>query len=275
MSTKPRDPNGKDQQTKKGLREDSITGLNLKVLVLETDFYALQTINSYLAWDRRTRVVSLSNSVAQATEYLRTAAFAEYPDVILLEVECVPTAEELRTLITSFRQKIRDVSIVCLGRSLDKDRILGAAQAGVSAYFLRNEVGLHLVSGLCLALERPLLVTHGVYNALPRELNALRPGVEMLPREREYPEMTDRIRQALWLCVIQGMPAQLAADEMGVSPHTIRSYIKDGYRILEAYDDASYPDTMGPLERAFMRFTALALPDLLDDKEANDKNEGL
>jgi DNA-binding NarL/FixJ family response regulator len=274
MSTKPRDGQTKDQNPKKGQREDPVTGVNLKVLVLETDFYALQTINSYLAWDRRTRVVSLSNSIKQAMEYLRTAAYAEYPDVVLLEVECTANADELRTLFTNLRQKVKNVHIVCLARSIDKDRILAAAQSGASAYFLRSEVGLHLVSGLCLALERPFLVTQGVYNAMPRELNAARPGMEVLPREREYPEMTDRIRQALWLCVIQGMPAQLAADEMGVSPHTIRSYIKDGYRILEAYDDSSYPDTMGPLERAFMRFTALAVPDLLDDKD-DDKDEGL
>jgi hypothetical protein len=54
------------------------------------------------------------------------------------------------------------------------------------------------------------------------------------------------------------MPAHLAADEMGISLHTIRGYIKEGYRILEAYDDREYPLDMTPQERAFMRFTALA-----------------
>jgi hypothetical protein len=63
------------------------------------------------------------------------------------------------------------------------------------------------------------------------------------------------------------MPAQLAADEMGISPHTIRSYVKEGYRILEAHDETDYPEEMGPLERAFMRFTALD-----QDKEANEEN---
>lgn len=53
------------------------------------------------------------------------------------------------------------------------------------------------------------------------------------------------------------MPAQLAADEMGISLNTVRSYIKEGYRILEAYDDTTYPDEMSPAERAFMRLTSL------------------
>jgi hypothetical protein len=51
------------------------------------------------------------------------------------------------------------------------------------------------------------------------------------------------------------MPAHLAADEMGISLHTIRSYIKEGYRILEAYDETPYPTDMSPQERAFMRLT--------------------
>jgi DNA-directed RNA polymerase specialized sigma24 family protein len=79
-----------------------------------------------------------------------------------------------------------------------------------------------------------------------------------LPRQREYPELTDRIRQAIELCVVKGMPAHLAADEMGISLHTIRSYIKEGYRILEAYDETEYPHDMSPQERAFMRITSFS-----------------
>jgi len=68
------------------------------------------------------------------------------------------------------------------------------------------------------------------------------------------------------------MPAQLAADEMGISPHTIRSYIKEGYRILEAHDNSEYPEDMGPIERAFMRFTAVNNPDI-DERENKKSSE--
>ena len=47
---------------------------------------------------------------------------------------------------------------------------------------------------------------------------------------------------------------------MGVSTSTVRSYIKEGYRIMEAHDDTKYPDTMSPAERAFLRYTALENP---------------
>ncbi len=239
--------------------------LNLKVLVFDSDFYALQSLNSYLAWDRRTRVVALSSTPAQAFEYLHKTTAAELPDVVVLEAEAFPDAEALRSAILQVRQAVKEVVVICLAHRTDTQRASAAADAGARAYLLRNEVRLQLVGAICFALEHPFVVTHSVQQAAASPFDARIFRAAVLPPEREYPEMSERIRQALWLCVVEGMPAQLAADEMGISPHTIRSYIKEGYRILEAHDDANYPEEMGPLEKAWMRFTAL------DDEEAKNK----
>ncbi len=231
--------------------------INLKVLVLDTDFYALQSLNSILAWDRRTRVVALVNSPAQAFQYFQSVAEAELPDVILLEAEAFADAASLRAAISQFRETIHDVIVVCLAHRPDMQLASAALDAEARAYLLRNEVRLQLVGAICYALDHKFVVTRGIQNAAAQAVDSRIARADLLPPEREYPEMTERIRQALWLCVVDGMPAQLAADEMGISPHTIRSYIKEGYRILEAHDEADYPKEMGPLERAFMRFTAL------------------
>ena len=58
---------------------------NLKVLVLDTDYYARQAINSYLAWDRRTRVVHLAETMQSVVEYVRRVPDTEWPDVVLLD----------------------------------------------------------------------------------------------------------------------------------------------------------------------------------------------
>ncbi|NJL94171.1 MAG: hypothetical protein HC915_10815 [Anaerolineae bacterium] len=99
------------------------------------------------------------------------------------------------------------------------------------------------------------------------------PEATLLPDTRSYPELTDRIRQALLLCVIEGMSAELAADEMGLSPHTIRTYIKEGYSILEAADKTHYPANLSPQEKAFMRLTALELSSL-DEQLKNRRAPG-
>ena len=244
--------------------------INLKVLVLDTDFYALESLNSYLAWDRRTRVVALTRTFQEAIGAVQELAEAELPDVILLEAEAFANADALRAAIQQFCHLVPDVMIFCLGHEPDGQRASAAASAGARGYLLRNDVKAQIVSAICYALDHPFIVSHSIQESAATAFDARVFHANVVPGGHNYPNMPERVRQALWLCVIEGMPAQLAADEMGVSPHTVRSYIKDGYRILEAYDDTEYPAEMGPLERAFMRFTAL--DEREDDVSPQDEN---
>jgi DNA-binding NarL/FixJ family response regulator len=243
--------------------------INLKVLIFDRDFYALQAINSYMAWDRRTRVVAMVHSLEEVSQYVGQTSVAELPDVVLLEGEAFPTPAELRAGIEQLRHSIPDVMVLCMGHIADGARAAAAYDAGARGYLLRNEVTVYVVGAVLYALEHKFIVTPGIREAAGHPYDTRIFNATVLPSKREYPGMTDRVRQALWLCVIEGLPAQLAADEMGVSPHTVRSYIKEGYRILEAYDDTDYPEEMGPLERAFMRFTALEND---EETEAENKN---
>src|SRR5262245_9047414 len=127
--------------------------LNLKVLVLDSDFYALQSLNSYLAWDRRTRVVALASGLEQAFSLLRQASVAVQQDIVLLDAEAFADAESLRTAIVQFRQMVKDVVVICLAHTPDTRRASAAADAGARAYLLRSEVRLQLVGAICFALE--------------------------------------------------------------------------------------------------------------------------
>ncbi|MCC7447041.1 MAG: response regulator transcription factor [Anaerolineae bacterium] len=255
------------QLTTMRVRAVMLGAINLKVLVIDSDFYALQTINSILAWDRRTRVVALAQDMEQALSYLRSVGEAEWPDVVLLEAEAFGDAHGLQAAVAQLRSKIKNLTVIGLAHKPDPQLIAAAVHAGVRGYLLRNEVKLQLAWAVCYAVDRDLVMTPTIHDA-GRALDERVARADILPRERSYPEMTDRIRQALWLYVVEGMSAQLAADEMGISTHTLRSYIKEGYRILEAHDDTAYPDDMGPQERAFMRFTAL---DKNNEPHSDDK----
>lgn len=226
--------------------------LNLRVLLLDSDYYALQAINGYLAWDRRTRVTFMAESTSVMWMYLDRAPAPELPDVIVLDADHMGGPQALSEQIDRLRGRIPDVMIVCLAQSLDAGLVEAAIKAGARAYLLKAEVRLQIAWAIVYALEHKLLVTPGVARAA-QHANGDEPAI--LPARRAYPELTDRIRQAIELCVVKGMPAHLAADEMGLSLHTIRSYIKEGYRILEAYDGTEYPSDMSPQERAFMRLT--------------------
>ncbi|RMG78526.1 MAG: DNA-binding response regulator [Chloroflexi bacterium] len=238
-----------------------IASINLKVLIMDSDFYALQAINSYLAWDRRTRVTFLAQSVEQMQDYLAHTPYAELPDVIVMDADHVGGATALRQLINDLRQRMPDVRVVCLGQHLNLDLVQAAADAGAVAFMLKQEVRLQIAWAICYTLDHDFVVTSSIARKLRGTHHRRLSKASVLPEQREYPELTDRIRQAIKLCVVEGMPAHLAADEMGISLHTIRGYIKEGYRILEAHDDTEYPVDMTPQERAFMRFTALANED--------------
>ncbi len=232
---------------------DTISNINLKVLVMDSDYYALQAINSYLAWDRRTRVTCMAESLDDMWTYISRTPLAELPDVVLIDAEQMGDA--LRYHVERLRQKIKDVMIICLARAADLKMVNAAAEAGARGFLLKGEVRLQIAWAIVYALDHDFIISPGVERVGAQVFNIRLNHATALPHRREYPELTERIRQAIELCVVKGMPAHLAADEMGISLHTIRSYIKEGYRILEAYDETEYPVDMSPQERAFMRLT--------------------
>lgn len=236
--------------------------INLKVVLLDTDFYALQAINGYLAWDRRTRVTFMAETVGQMWEYLRRLPDAELPDVVVMDVDHFAYDSDMVEVIHQLQNTIPQLVVVCMSQFIDPQRVEAAANANANAYLLKQEVRLQIAWAIVYTLERDFVVTQGIQKGCAHLFHSRIFRASVLPEQRDYPELTDRIKQAIKLCVIEGMPAHLAADEMGISLHTIRGYIKEGYRILESYDETEYPVDMTPQERAFMRFTALAVEDV-------------
>jgi DNA-binding NarL/FixJ family response regulator len=228
----------------------------------------MQAVNGYLAWDRRTRVTNMSESPTEMWDYINMTPLAELPDVVLLDSDhWLDNEADMADNILGLRERIEDVRVICLGQVVRPELVKAAADAGASGFLLKNNVRLQIAWAIVYAMYHDFIVTDDVARACeglfhPRIFRARR-----LPEHRDYPELTARIRQAIRLAVVEGMPAHLAADEMGISLHTIRGYIKEGYRIMEAYDENEYPVDMTPQEKAFMRFTAFAAEDDADKDE--------
>lgn len=235
---------------------------NLKVIIVEKDIYARYAIASYLGWDRRTRVTHKLASLQELDTELANLPDAELPDTVLLDGRLLPDVE---TVKAAFRmiQSYCDAHILVLAHQANPEIARALYDLGTFGYLLRDEVGLR-VSWLVVWAQKFQFVTTPTTEAMV-------PASAVLPESRTYPELTDRIRQALMLCVVEGMSAELAADEMGLSPHTIRTYIKEGYSILEANDQTPLPANLSPQEKAFMRLTALELSAL--EQKLHDSEE--
>lgn len=240
-----------------GKSMSGIGTVDLKVAIIDGDYYAMQAINGYLAWDRRTRVIFMGADLDALWGYIQTIVPAEYPDVVILDVDHFDSDADTQDKLAEVRQKMPAALLICMAQRINFDLLDIVAQSGARAFLLKQDVRMQIAWAIVYAINQPFLITASlVHAARGQQVNAIY-RASILPEQREYPEMTDRIRQAIRLCVIEGMPAHLAANEMGISLHTIRGYIKEGYRILESYDHEEYPTDMTPQERAFMRFTAL------------------
>lgn len=233
---------------------------DVTVFVLERDIYACQAIVSYLSWDRRTHVIGRANALDEMLVWLDTDDWRVIPDVIIVDTNLGPSETGLDKIIRAIRQRLPRSSVICLAHQPDAFLAIAAARSGSCAYLVRSEVGVALASAVCFTLQYPFVVTHDVMLTLAGQTGKCPVTVEVLPARRRHPHLTQRLEQALSLCVIEGLPAEVAAEEMGVSTSTVRSYIKEVYRILEAEDDSPCPPTVSPAERAFMRYSALDEP---------------
>ena len=243
--------------------------INLKVVILDTDFYASHALNSFLAWDRRTRVTYLAESLKDMWVNINNTPLAEMPNIVLLEADHIGGADVLAKTITDLYKRIAHVRVICLGQEATVHLVEAAADAGAAGYFLKQDVRLQIAWGIVYSLNHDFTITPAIAHASADRFNHRIFHAAILPGMRKFPELTGRIGQALKLCVLDGLPAHLAADEMGISLHTIRGYIKEGYRILEAHDDVEYATDMTPQERAFMRMTAFD-----EDGEGEEETSG-
>src|SRR3972149_790480 len=114
-----------------------IISINLKVLILDSDFYALQAINSYLAWDRRTRVTFLAQSVEAMWEYFDQTPLAELPDVVVIDADHVGGPELLRETILNLRKRVSQIRVVCLSQFINTQLVEAAAEVDANAYLLK------------------------------------------------------------------------------------------------------------------------------------------
>lgn len=228
------------------------------VMIVESDFYARHAMNSYLAWDRRTRVKYIVANLEQAFAALDELNEIEYPETILLDALLLPNPQFAQKAIARFK-KYHPTQIIVMTIAPDETIARAVREAGAKGYVVKEDVSLQISWMVVWAEDYDFVVTATAASIFP--------DAAVLPNRRDYKELTERVRQALMLCVVEGMSAELAADEMGLSPHTIRTYIKEGYSILEANDSTEYPKELSAQEKAFMRFTALALDEINEKLE--------
>ena len=104
-------------------------GVDLKVALIDSDYYTEKAIHAYLAWDRRTRALTDYSSLRDFWRALDSGVnSAAYPDVIILDVNNVGERGDIRQSIQRLVDTISDAALVCLSHIDDLDLFYAAAE---------------------------------------------------------------------------------------------------------------------------------------------------
>lgn len=133
------------------------------------------------------------------------------PDVILMDLSMpgMDGIEATRKIVTAHEE----VQVVVLTSLTDRERILGALDAGAVGYLLKDAEPEELIGGIRAAArgESPLA---------PKAARALLTA----RAQSERAELSDREREVL-RCVAEGMPNKLIARELGISEKTVKAHL--------------------------------------------------
>ena len=243
-----------------------IEKINLGVVVVDSDRYAMSAINAYFAWDRRTTVIFKTGRLDDFWAVYNDSRYTRRPDVFVIDANHLGGAEQLGAAIKRLRSEFPGIMVICLAQFADLDLIHAAADGGAKAYWLKDDVRLHIGWAVCACLcldDDALSVSASVVEAGRRLSHKRLRESRRLPGPKQYDDLTARKREAMILFAIEGMSHRLVAHEMGISRNAASEHIKEARRTLESYHDDSgdYPNDMSPQEIDFMRLTALELSD--------------
>lgn len=198
-----------------------------RVVLMDDDHMASQFIAYLVARDLS---LELSAETHHPDQLIRQVSQVT-PDLILLDPE-YRAPIPLRELIVRLTAIAPRAPIVCLSQYGDEETVSQAVQSGVRGFLLKDEVQLALAHVILRSLEYDFIYSSGVERylflqrlALPARRRTFRPW-------RPNPHLSERHLKAIWLTVIYGMSARMAAYEAGLSENTIHTYIRDTRSIL-------------------------------------------
>jgi DNA-binding NarL/FixJ family response regulator len=166
--------------------------------------------------------IEVVGSAAGGREALALVGTAR-PDVVLMDLS-MPEMDG----IAATRELLRvapDVHVVVLTSFSDRDRIMGAIDAGAIGYLLKDAEPAELLAGVRAAArgESPLA---------PRAASALIRGLRQPPVEAR---LSDREREILAL-IGQGTPNKVIALRLNIAEKTVKNHVSSIFQAIGVTD---------------------------------------
>jgi DNA-binding NarL/FixJ family response regulator len=144
------------------------------------------------------------------------------PDLIFLDVG-LPGMDGI-TGIQHFKAKLPETGIVILTMFEEDDKIFRAICAGASGYLLKGES----LTNIGMAIEQAMAGGSPMNPQVARRVLAM--FSKLVPVKKDY-GLTEREQNVLEL-MVEGKAKKQIADELGISVHTVNSYVRIVYKKL-------------------------------------------
>ena len=203
----------------------------LRIAVMDDDYYALKGVASLLSRDLRTLVTSESNSAEDLLKTLRTAR--RKPDVTIIDAEYAATDVPLSKVIAKSKKLAPDGIVICWSQYGESEHVNQAIDAGADAVFVKKDVQLAIGTNVVRAFVEKRAYTPSVLAAVDIKNKEWIEHASRLDAWEIHPELSPRLKQVFWLCIVYGMSVRAAAEEMHVQPETVERYRMKIYDILE------------------------------------------
>ena len=206
----------------------------VRIAYVEDDAPLRRTLAQRLRFFPDVELVGVVESGEAAVDMLAAMDDRILPQVVLMDIELPGMSGIEATNIVKERWPRVDVLILTVFE--DVDRVFQAVRAGASGYLLKDATAGALVGAI-------VELTNGGAPMSPsiakRVLAMARGGVvQDGPPTPTLDSLTDRETELLSLLVLDDTEAQIA-DRLAISPHTVRTHIKNVYKKLHVHSRAS------------------------------------
>jgi DNA-binding NarL/FixJ family response regulator len=152
-------------------------------------------------------------------------ALATSPDVVLMDLE-MPELNGMDA-IRALREAGSDAPVVVLTTFSDRDRILGALDAGALGYLLKDAEPEEIIRGVRAAArgESPLAPRAAHELLAERAEGQVRPEAELSAREQEVLAL-----------VAEGLPNKLIARRLEISEKTVKAHLTSVFAAIGVTD---------------------------------------
>lgn len=191
----------------------------IRVLVADDHGVLRDGLGRVIAGQPDLELVGSAADGAEAVELVRTTS----PDVVLMDLE-MPVLDGIEATRTIMAGAPAPVVLVLTSFS-DRQRILGALDAGAVGYLLKDASAEDVVRGIRAAAE----------GGSPLDPRAARSLLEAQSAPDPLAGLSNREREVLGL-LLEGLPNKLIARRLGISEKTVKAHLTSVFRTIGVTD---------------------------------------